>query len=417
MTYYTATLPCGLRIIHTPTTHAVSYCGFMLNTGTRHESVPALYGMAHFIEHMLFKGTQKRNAWHISNRMEAVGGELNAFTTKEDTTFYSAFLTADFERACELLCDLICHPTAPQAELQREREVVIDEINSYRDNPPELIYDEFEELLFAGHPLGHNILGNEQTVRSFDSTMCLDFIARRYRPSETIFFSCGATPWQQVLRCVEKYYDRTEPSVVAASAEACATGCAVQLPSTATLHEPHVIEQETHQAHVMLGTHSYPIGSPHAAALALINNMLGGPGMNSRLNQALREKRGLVYTVESSLTNYTDCGLFSIYFGCDHHDVHHCLQLTLSQLKAFRDHALSAQQLHAAQKQLIGQLGVATANLESTAITPAKGLLRLGAPESLEETCRRVEAVTAQEVLEVANELLTEERMRCVIIR
>lgn len=412
MTYHTATLPSGLRIIHRPADHAVSYCGFMFNTGTRHELRPELYGMAHFIEHMLFKGTRHRNSWHISNRMEAVGGELNAFTTKEDTTFYSAFLTADFERACELLCDLVCHATAPQVELQREREVVIDEINSYRDNPPELIYDEFEELLFAGHPLGHNILGSEETVRSFDSAVCLDFIAHRYRPSEAIFFSYGATPWKQVLRCVEKYYDRTNPEEGLTD-----NRCTPVLPALGTLQAPRILEQDTHQAHVMLGSHAYPIGSPHAAALALINNMLGGPGMNSRLNQALREKRGLVYTVESSLTNYTDCGLFSIYFGCDHHDVGRCLHLTLNQLKAFRDHRLTSLQLHAAQKQLVGQLGVASANLENAAISPAKGLLRLGAPEPLEETCRRVEAVTADEVLEVAGELLSEERLRCVMIR
>jgi predicted Zn-dependent peptidase len=412
MTYHTATLPNGLRIIHRPADHAVSYCGFLLNTGTRHESTPSLYGIAHFIEHILFKGTRRRNSWHISNRMESVGGELNAFTTKEDTTFYSAFLTHDFERACELLCDLVCHATAPQHELIREREVVIDEINSYRDNPPELIYDEFEEMLFAGHPLGHNILGSEQTVRSFDSAACLRFIAERYRPSETIFFSYGATPWKQVLRCIEKYYDRTEPTGTLPDNRR-----TPQLPDVGTLAQPRILGQETHQAHVMLGTHTYPIGHPHAAALALLNNMLGGPGMNSRLNQALREKRGLVYTVESTLTNYTDCGLLSVYFGCDAHDVGRCLHLTLSQLRAFRDHRLTSLQLHAAQKQLIGQLGVASANLESAALTPAKGLLRLGAPEPLEETCRRVEAVTADEVLEVANELLGEERLRCVLIQ
>jgi predicted Zn-dependent peptidase len=412
MTYHTATLPNGLRVIHRPADHAVSYCGFMFNTGTRHESSPELYGMAHFIEHILFKGTRRRNSWHISNRMEAVGGELNAFTTKEDTTFYSAFLTADFERACELLCDLVCHATAPQAELQREREVVIDEINSYRDNPPELIYDEFEELLFAGHPLGHNILGNEQTVRSFDSADCLDFIAQRYRPTEAIFFSYGATPWPTVLKCISKYYDRTAPTTPLPGNQQ-----TPQLPAAGTLHDPRILHQDTHQSHVMLGSHAYPIGAEHAAALALINNMLGGPGMNSRLNQALREKRGLVYTVESSLTNYTDCGLFSIYFGCDHHDVHRCLQLTLGQLKNFRDHRLTTLQLHAAQKQLVGQLGVASANLENAAITPAKGWLRLGAPEPLEETCRRVEAVTADEILAVANELMTEERLRCVMIQ
>jgi predicted Zn-dependent peptidase len=412
MNYQTTTLSNGLRIIHRPSDTPVSYCGFMMNTGTRDEADAAHFGMAHFIEHILFKGTQRRNSWHISNRMEAVGGELNAFTTKEETTFYAAFLTPDFNRACELLCDLVCHATAPQHELQKEREVVIDEINSYRDNPPEYIYDEFEELLFGGHPLGHNILGTEQTVRSFDSAQCLEFIAQHYRPDEVIFYSYGRTPWSQVVRTVERYYDRP----AATTPRTPQRRLAPTLPATGTLTQPLTLSQETHQAHVMIGTHSYPIGSEKGAALALLNNLLGGPGMSSRLNQSLREKRGLVYTVESSLTHYTDCGLFSIYFGCDHDDVRRCMQLTLAELKRLRERRLTPLQLHAAQKQLCGQLGIATANLEQSAVSLAKGLLRLGAPESLEESCRRVQAVTADLILDVANELLTEEQLRCVQI-
>ncbi len=419
--YYTLTLANGLRVVHRPADNEVSYCGFMIDAGTRDEQQPGCYGMAHFIEHILFKGTTRRNSWHISNRMEAVGGELNAFTTKEDTTFYSIFLHRDFNRACELLCDLLCHSTAPEQELRKEQEVVIDEINSYLDNPPERIYDEFEESLFAGHPLGHGILGTEETVRSFNSRACLDFIAQYYRPEQTIFFSYGRTPWRQVVKCIEKYYDKaaTSPqsmtSVARRKQEAVLTGS--EPLAEAALAHPRIIQQDTHQAHVILGSRSYPIGSSNSAALALLNNLLGGPGMNSRLNQELREKRGLVYTVESSLTNYTDNGVFSIYFGCDHRDTQRCIHLTLAQLKHFRDKTLSSAQLHAAQKQLKGQLGVGSANLESTAIHLAKGVLRLGYCETLADTCRRLDLVTPKQVLEVANEILDEERLRCIIIR
>lgn len=419
--YHIATLANGLRVVHRPADHDVSYCGFMIDAGTRDEGNPARYGMAHFIEHILFKGTTRRNSWHISNRMEAVGGELNAFTTKEDTTFYSIFLHRDFDRACELLCDLLCHSTAPEQELHKEQEVVIDEINSYLDNPPEWIYDEFEERLFAGHPLGHGILGSEETVRSFDSRSCLDFIAQYYRPEQTIFFSYGKTPWKQVARCVEKYYDRpatppaTPPAPFRIKRETAAMPWKPDAEAPAA--SPLVIQRETHQAHVMLGSRSYPLGSSKGAALALLNNLLGGPGMNSRLNQELREKRGLVYTVESSLTNYTDNGVFSIYFGCDHDDIQRCLHLIQNQLKHFRDKALSATQLHAAQKQLKGQLGVGSANLESNAIHLAKGILRLGHCETLAETCGRIDQVTPSQILEVANEVLDEKRLHCVIIR
>ena len=427
MEYFTTTLPNGLRIVHRPTDAAVSYCGFMVDAGTRDEASPEVYGMAHFIEHMLFKGTEHRTAWHISNRMEAVGGELNAFTTKEDTTIYSAFLHQDFDRACELLCDLVCHPTAPIPELEREREVVIDEINSYRDNPPELIYDEFEDRLFASHPLGHNILGSESSVLGFDSEACLKFIKDHYIPSRTVFFSCGRTPWKHVVRMVSKCYDRAmggeladmgrisrslEVNKLSSTSLESKQSSLARLQSRAT-----VLTTDTHQAHVMLGSLAYPVGSSRAAAMALLNNILGGPCMNSRLNQALREKRGLVYTVESSLTSYTDTGLFNIYFGCDHKDLNRCLGITLTQLRHLREKGLSSSRLVAAQKQFCGQLGVSSAHLENAAISLGKSILRLGRCESLEASQARVAAVTASDLLAVANEVFAEDALQLVVIR
>ena len=419
--YYIETHDNGLRVIHRPADNAVSYCGFMIDAGTRDERTPERYGLAHFIEHILFKGTTHRNSWHINNRMEAVGGELNAFTTKEDTTLYSVFLHQDFDRACELLCDLVCHSTAPEHELQKEQEVVIDEINSYLDNPPELIYDEFEERLFAGHPLGHGILGTQETVRSFNSRICLDFINEHYRPEKTIFFSYGRTPWKHVLKCIGKYYDR-KPETAVRTPEALSNCRETFLAGSSSATDvsqpaPIILKRNTHQAHVMVGCRSYPLGNDKGVSLALLNNLLGGPGMNSRLNQELREKRGLVYTVESSLTNYTDNGVFNIYFGCDHNDVQQCLHIVMNQLKHFRDRSLTVSQLHAAQKQLKGQLGVSSANLENTAIGLAKGILRLGRYETLEECCRRIDAVTAEDLLTVANEIFDERKLQTVIIQ
>lgn len=442
------TLSNGLRIVHQYRESAVGYCGFMVDCGSRNETSPELYGIAHFIEHILFKGTKKRNSWHINNRMESVGGELNAFTTKEETTFYTTFLDEDFPRACELLCDLVCNPTAPQHELEKEQEVVVEEIESYRDTPSELIYDEFENRLFAGHDLGHNILGSEETVRGFDSKTCLDFISRHYTADRMVFFYYGKTPFKRVVQCCSKWFNlegsrgfnvvqggsigfnvvqegsigfnvvQSGSSLVSNNIEQSLNN--IKQPLNNIEQKPFerfVIEQETHQSHVILGARTYYIGSKKSPALALINNLLGGPGMNSRLNIELREKRGLVYTVEGNVSNFTDAGYQSIYFGCDHDDVEKCIRLCKHQLQKMYDTKMSQRQLLAAKKQLKGQLGIATANLENNAIALAKNYLRLGRVDTLEETCARVDAVTAEEIQEIAYEIFAPEKLRCVIIQ
>ncbi len=411
--YQTLTTDAGLRIVYRHTDTPVSYCGFMFDCGTRHESGPAQFGMAHFIEHILFKGTQKRDSWHINNRMESVGGELNAFTTKEETTFYSVFLDRDYERAIELLCDLVCHPTAPEKELIKEQEVVIDEIMSYRDTPSELIYDEFENKLFAGNTLGHNILGSEDTVRSFHSEACLQFIRQHYTTPRTLFFYQGRIPFDKIIKTIEKWYEpRNEQDVLIKNEK---------IEKKVTINEDMVTEEDAepkhNQAHVILGARSYHIGHPNSAALALLNNILGGPGMNSKLNLALREQRGLVYTVESNINNYTDAGYFSIYFGCDHQDVNRCLKLCHAQLDHFRNVKMTTTQLVAAQRQLRGQLGVSLANMENNAIALAKNMLRLGYVESLEETCARIDAVTPDLMQEVANQVFDKSNLRTTIIQ
>jgi len=425
--YQTVTLDNGLRIVHRPTDTPVMYCGFMVDCGTRNEDSPEVYGMAHFVEHILFKGTKTRDSWHINNRMESVGGELNAFTTKEETTFYAIGLNKDFSRACDLLCDLICNPTAPQHELEMEREVVIDEIMSYRDTPSELIFDEFENRLFGSsssdtswHALGHNILGNEETVRTFNHEKSIQFIDENYTPDRLIFFHQGASSFDKVVKMVEKYFQCAR---ISKSTEIQGTNDYENLYRSSLLEnntpqqQPLIINQATHQSHVLLGAPSYPIGHQNAAALALLNNILGGPGMNSRLGLELREHRGLVYTVESSITNYTDAGYIGIYFGCDHEDVNRCLRLCHKQLERFQNELLSTRQICNAQKQFCGQLGVAMANMESNAIALAKNLLRLGRVETLEQTCNRINSVTPELINKVANEVFNKNLLKTVIIQ
>ena len=404
MNYNTHTLANGIRIIHAPNHSAVAYCGFAIDAGTRDEADNE-QGMAHFVEHLIFKGTQKRHAWHILNRMENVGGDLNAYTNKEETVVYSAFLVEHFPRAVELLSDIVFHSTYPQAEIDKEVEVIIDEIQSYEDSPSELIFDDFEELLFPNHPLGRNILGKPELLHGFKSEDALRFTTRYYRPDNMIFFVQGNVDFKKVIRLVEKTtsyiitnantYSRKHPDVY--------------VPQTLTLH------RDTHQAHVMIGSRGYDAHNEKRTALYLLNNILGGPGMNSRLNVSLRERSGLVYNVEANLTSYTDTGVFCIYFGTEHHHVERCIRLVKKELKKLCDKPLSPTQLAAAKKQIIGQIGVARDNAENTALSMAKTFLHYRKMDNPKELFQRIEELTAKELWEVSNEMFSENYLSTLI--
>ena len=404
MTYNTCTLSNGLRIVHAPNTSAVAYCGFAIDAGTRDEAEDE-QGMAHFVEHLIFKGTKKRYAWHILNRMEHVGGDLNAFTNKEETVVYSAFLAEHFPRAVELLADIVFHSTYPQHEIEKEVEVIIDEIQSYEDSPSELIFDDFEELIFPHHPLGRNILGKPEQLRGFRSEDALKFTSRYYRPDNMVFFVQGNIDFKRVVRLVEKATD----DIPALTTERNRMKPHPYVPQSLTLH------RDTHQAHVMIGSRGYDAHSEKRTALYLLNNILGGPGMNSRLNVSLREHSGLVYNVEANLTSYTDTGVFCIYFGADQHDVNRCIRLVHKELKHLRDKPLSVTQLAAAKKQIIGQIGVARDNAESTALDLGKTFLHYGKVEAPQEIFRRIEALTAHDLWEVSNEMFAEEYLSTLI--
>ncbi|MCD7926996.1 MAG: insulinase family protein [Bacteroides sp.] len=404
MSYHTFTLPNGLRIIHAPNLSNVAYCGFAVDAGTRDENEQE-QGMAHFVEHLIFKGTEKRHAWHILNRMENVGGDLNAYTNKEETVIYCAFLVEHFARATELLADIVFHSTFPQQEIDKEVEVIIDEIQSYEDSPSELIFDDFEELLFPKHPLGRNILGKPDLLRGFKSEDALNFTSRFYKPANMVFFIQGNIDFKKVIRIVEKAtadipfrpidHERTEPFVY--------------IPQTLTLNK------DTHQSHVMIGSRGYNAYSEKRTGLYLLNNLLGGPGMNSRLNVSLRERRGLVYNVEANLTSYTDTGVFCIYFGTDPQDVDRCISLVHKELKKLRDNKLSSSQLTAAKKQIIGQIGVAGDNFENNALDMGKTFLHYDRFEEHQEVFKRIEALTAEHLLEIANEMFDESYLSTLI--
>ena len=405
MGYQTVTLPNGIRIIHEQNPINVAYCGYAIDAGTRDEQADE-QGMAHFVEHLIFKGTRKRHAWHILNRMENVGGDLNAYTNKEETVIYSAFLKEDFLRAAELLTDIVFNSTFPQNEIEKEVEVIIDEIQSYEDSPAELIFDDFEELIFPDHPLGRNILGKPEQLRNFRSEDALRFVNHYYKPDNLIFFVQCNLDFNRIVRSMEK--------VTAGIPFSTTENYTRQAPGP---YHPRqvVLHKDTHQAHVMIGGRGYNAYDERRTGLYLLNNILGGPGMNSRLNVALREKRGLVYSVESNLTAYTDTGTFCIYFGCDLKDTDRCIELVQKELRNLREQPLTTSRLNAAKKQIIGQIGVASDNFESNALDMAKSFLHYKQYEAKEKLFQRIESLTASHLQDIANEMFDENYLSTLI--
>ena len=401
----------ALRVIHMQSPTDVAYCGLAIDAGTRDEH-PDEQGMAHFCEHMLFKGTEHRRAWHILNRMEAVGGDLNAYTTKEETFVYAAFLREHLQRAVELLMDVVFHSTFPQHEIDKEAEVIVEEIESYKDTPSELIFDEFENRLFAGHPLGHDILGTAERVRSFRTSDALRFTRRLYRPERMVLFVFGRFDFETVRNIVSKELEKA--FITSASSRKTHYKRPVRtLPFTPTFTQ--TLDRHTHQAHVMMGCQGYSSTDKRRIALYFLNNLIGGPGMNSLLNVALREHRGLVYTVESTLTNYTDTSTFSIYFGCDSDDVESCISLVRKELTQLAEIPLTQYRFDAALRQIRGQIGVACDNFENYALDMAKSYLHYHRIEGVEDTYRQLSQLTPKLLQEVAADLFQNEKISVLV--
>ena len=416
MKYNTYTLDNGLRIIHLPSDSKVVYCGYQINAGTRNEE-PGEEGLAHFCEHVTFKGTERRKAWHILNCLESVGGDLNAYTNKEGTVYYSAILKEHIARAVDLLSDIVFHSVYPQAEIDKEVEVICDEIESYNDSPAELIYDEFENILFKGSPLGHNILGTAEQVRRFTTEDALRFTQKLYRPDNAIFFAYGDIDFKKLVKLIGRALadsvgnKKSVSSVKSVGLE--------NYPSVGEeiAGQTIVVQKNTHQAHVMIGTRAYDVNDDRRMPLYLLNNMLGGPGMNAKLNLALREHNGLVYTVESTMVSYGDTGTWSIYFGCDEHDVKRCLRLVRKELDKFMQKPLSDAQLKAAKKQIKGQIGVACDNRENFALDFGKSFLHYGWEKNVDRLYEQVDEITAAQIQAVAQEQFDKDRLTTLIFK
>ena len=411
MNYETAILSSGLRIICARSHSNVGYIGVAVDAGTRDE-LPEESGVAHFSEHLSFKGTRRRRARQILRSMERVGGDLNAYTTKEETMYYCTFLKKDYAKAIDVLMDITLHSTVPQEEMDKEVEVVIDEIEGYNDSPGELIYDEFEGLLFGGHSLGRSILGEATRLRKLHRTDVLRFRERLYRPERMVLFFYGDVPMKDIVRQAERVMFRYPPRLSSVEIPARTK------PSVGEMwHEKRIKEKGTHQAHVLMGARCYSALHPAHPSLFLLSNLLGGPAMSSRLNLALRERKGLVYTVESSLTSYTDSGVWGVYFGCDAGDVERCIRLVRRELQRLVDAPLSPSQLRALKHQTQGQISIAWENGENVAIGMGKRYLHYGRTLTCEQFCSQIEALTAQQLWNAAQEIMNPNNITTLIYR
>lgn len=392
--YSIFTLPNGLRTVCWHMDGMVSYIGAVVNAGSRDEA-PSAFGLAHFVEHTIFKGTERRRSWQISSRMESVGGELNAYTSKEETMVYTNAPAGYEERAVELLADLICSSVFPEEEIEREKDVVIEEINSYLDSPSDAVYDEFEELAYAGSGLAHNILGSADSVRALGGEDCRSFVRRFYTPDQMVVYCCGPSDPRKIRRIVERYFGSMH-----FPGEPRQRTMAPEMKPFDMLRD-----RGNHQANTIVGARLFGRGDQRRFALFLLNNYLGGPCMNSRLNRELREKRGYVYTVDSSVSLMSDTGLMLIYFGSDPKSVGKCRSIIFRELERLADSPLPPSTFERIKRQYCGQLLVSTDHRENRAMSLAKSLLYYDEIHDIATTAANIGNVTAEEMRDVARML------------
>lgn len=406
MNYQTHILKNGIRIIHSPRNGEIAYCGMIINAGSRNEKEDQ-HGLAHFLEHALFKGTQKRRSYHILNRLENVGGDMNAFTTKEDTCLYSVFLKDHYERSLELISDIIFKSSFPEKEIEKEKEVIIDEINSYKDSPAELIFDEFEELIFKNQAIGRNILGDEKKIRKYHRADLINFKNENYATDKMVIFSLGNISFDKFKRLSEKYFSDI-PAVLSKKHH-----------TPKIVYTPQKLFQNKsfYQFHAVLGSTAYNLWDKRRTSLSLLNNLLGGNSMNSRLSMALRERNGFVYDIESNYTGYSDTGVFNIYFGADKEKFDKSLKLIFKEFDKLKNNKLGSLQLSRAKKQLIGQVAIGMDNKENVAYNMGRSFLLFNKVDSLNELIKKIESITAGQLLETANELLDENKISLLVYK
>ncbi|MGB0369031.1 MAG: M16 family metallopeptidase [Flavobacteriales bacterium] len=401
------TLPNGIRCIHKEVNSPVAHLGFFVNMGSRDELADE-HGLAHFIEHTIFKGTKKRKAYHVLSRMEDIGGELNAYTSKEETVVHATFLNNHYERAIELFNDIIFHSTFPAKELEKEKSVIVDEINSYLDSPSEMIFDEFDELVFANDPLGRGTLGTPDSVYCFNADSVRKFFQRGYRPEQMVIASVGKISIKKLKKTIERYFSAESGSLVKGPARSMFSG-----------YKPKRSEQNksNYQTHLMMGNLAYPSGHDDRIGMFLLSNLLGGPGMNARLHMSLRERHGYTYNVETNYSSYSDTGLFSIYLGMDEKHLKRCIDLTHKELRLLREKGLGTMQLHKAKQQLLGQVAIGQENNLSQMLGIGKSILAFDEVRTWKEVCEKIESLTAIKLLHIANEVLDEKRFSYLIYK
>jgi len=402
----TATLSNGIKLAHSNTDRDVAYIAVIINIGSRDES-EIEHGFAHFTEHMLFKGTQKRKAYHILTRLEDVGGEVDAYTTKEETCLWVAILKEHYERAFELLSDILFNSTFPQKEIDKEKDVIIDEINSYKDNPIEQLFEDFEGLLFNGHPLSHNILGSKKVLKKASNKSLFNFYKNKYNPNQIIICSLGNIDNNKVTKYFTKYFENNQYNSVDYKREIFSE------------YNTFFIEKKKrlHQAHCVIGNIAYSYFNNKRAALVLLNNILGGHGMNSILNMILREKNGLVYNAESTYNPYMDTGMFSIYFGCDAQNLDKALKLIHNQLNNLSQNKLSPQKLNKAKQQIIGQIAISLENPESLLFGLGKSYLNYGYIDSFDNLKEKINNISLNDIIETAQEIFNPEKLSTIIYK
>lgn len=406
MDFYFHTLPNGIKLIHAESQSQVAHCGFFINTGSRDEDEPE-HGMAHFIEHLIFKGTTHRKAFHVLSRMEDVGGELNAYTTKEETCIHSSFLVQYYDRAIELISDIVFHSTFPVKAIETEREVILDEINSYKDSPSEQICDDFEDQVFLNHQLGRNILGNPDCLRSIEHSHILNFVKNKYNTDEMVLSSVGNISFHKLKYLFEKYFGAIPGN----------TRSFKRIPFSNYSSLQKEVNLNTNQVHAVIGNLAYHLNDDRRLTLHLLSNILAGPGMISRLNLALREKRGYSYNVEANYTPYTDTGIFSVYFSTDKEHLEKSLYIIQKEFTAIQNTLLGDIQLKKAKQQIIGQLAISFENPENQMLSIGKSYLVYGKVDSMESIYQKIEAISAQQLKDVANEILNKNHLSLLIFK
>jgi predicted Zn-dependent peptidase len=398
--YQVHTLPNGIRILFKHAASTITHCCFIVNAGSRDE-LEQQTGLAHFIEHLLFKETERRNTNQILNRLELVGADLNAYTTKEYTCIHASLLKQHLERTIDLFEDILFHSTFPEDEQEKERGVILDEIASYLDQPEEAIQDDFEDLLFKGHPIGRNILGTPETVAKLNSDDIKQFIAFNYNTSEMVFAVFGDYAFKKIIKLSEKYFGGVPINNAQKH----------RLQPGRNTNGHNIFTRPISQTHCIIGNQAYSSSHPHKNGLLLLNNLLGGMGMSSRLNLEIREKHGIAYSIESNYTALTDSGIFSIYFGTDSEKAVKATKLIHKELKKLRDQKLGTLQLHQTKEKFIGQIALAEESRMGLIISMAKSLLDFNCVDSLQQVFDKINAVTAEQLLEISNEIFDNDRM------